>query len=122
MAAQRELANIQELRRQDGIPSLTGRQILYFGLRTFYRTNVDFETAAAQDSMVALRDAVKKSPPSHAQFQKLLQAVDDNMALPSAYSMPEADKLKHLEDSCLTSGTNGNSTWSPIVLTGPFIL
>ena len=64
---------------------------------TFYRSNTDYEESAAQDAMQALRDAVKKSPPSRAHFQKLVTALDSNMAMTSAVAISEADRVKHLE-------------------------
>jgi hypothetical protein len=78
---QKELANLKEQRRLGGLPTFTGRQILCFGLRHFYRTTDDYENTAAQEAMVALRDAVKRQAPQRSQFNKLLQAVDSNMSL-----------------------------------------
>ena len=63
----------------------------------FFRPNTDYEASAAQDSMQALRDAIKKAPPQRAQFQKLLTALDANISMTSAFSIAEADKLKMLE-------------------------
>ena len=47
--------------------------------------------------MLALRDAVKRQPPQRSHVAKLLQALDSNMALPSAYDFNDADKMKHME-------------------------
>ena len=51
-ALQKELANLKEMRRLDSLPSFTGRQTLCYALlRQFFRSNTDYESSAAQDSM-----------------------------------------------------------------------
>ena len=97
-AIQKELANLKETRRLEGLPTFTGRQVLCFGLRHFYRAADDFENTAAQEAMIALRDAVKRQAPQRGQFAKLLHAIDSNMSLPSSLEFNEAEKLKHLEN------------------------
>ena len=81
---QKQLANLKETRRLEGLPTYTGRQVLCFGLRHFYRAADDYENTAAQEAMTALRDAVKRQAPQRGQFAKLLQAVESNMSLPSS--------------------------------------
>ena len=59
---QRELAIVAETRRRDGLPTLSGRQKLCWALRQYSKDELR-DANAAMEAMLALRDAVKASPP-----------------------------------------------------------
>ena len=72
---QKELAILAEVRRRDSLPALSGRQKLCWALRTYSKDDLR-DADAASEAMLALRDAVKESPPQRNAFRKLIQALD----------------------------------------------
>ena len=66
-AMQRDLANYREARRRDGLPGLTGRQVLCWALRRFSRDEVRDGTSALQ-AMLALLDSARKASIPRSQF------------------------------------------------------
>ena len=75
---QRELSLMREQRRQEGLPSLIGRQLLAWGLRKYCRDEIR-DKNTARSAMSSLRDSVAKSAPGRQQFRRLLQAIESNL-------------------------------------------
>ena len=70
-------AIMAETRRMAALPGLYGRHKLCWALRTYPKDDLRDQNAE-KDAMLALRDAVKASPPSRNAFKMLLQALDQN--------------------------------------------
>ena len=97
MHMQKDLAILAEERRMAGLPALGGRQKLCWALRHYSKDDLRDQNAE-WNAMLALRDAVKATPPQRSNFKKLTQALDSNLTMESATEISESEKLNLLED------------------------